>query len=356
MNDEQWLRDTLTSPDVAPPPDLAARAERAARGIRRRRVAATALAVAALVVVPVAVQRGTHAPDRTAGPPAPACHGKSYSDTYQSERARSAADAAWPYRGDARLRDRAVAAGTGLADVRPLFGAGLDGGGTVVMVAGRRGTDWRLRYAVTGPSTDSAEQALPALHAGTQLSVVVGPGPAASGPTTTLVVVAAPGTTGIIYRYCEAPDGTPLRHHDVAGDTAVLPLRSADEVPGVLAVRTGARVTERDQPGTGYVGAFATEQLDPIPVPAGYRRIGGTVNQRGQVTYRGDPVVDGRVLVRCWKPMQWEPNPHGDLMRSIRCDGLVQAVAERVSFGPGTVLDTSFSTDKVEVLVVVPDG
>lgn len=282
---------------------------------------------------------------------------KSYfGSSEEPERARSAADAAWPYRGEARLRDRAVAAGTGLADVRPLFGAGLDGGGTIVMVAGRRGTDWRLRYAVTGTTTDSAEKALPALRAGTQLSVVVGSGPAASGPTTTLVVVvvAAPGTTGIIYRYCDGPGGVPLRHHDVAGDTAVLPLRSADEVPGVLAVRNGAGVTERGTPGTGYVGAFATEQLDPIPVPAGYRQIGGTVNQRGQVLYRGDPVVDGRVLVRCWKPGQWEPNPT-ELIRSIRCDGLVQAVAEMISFGPGTLLETSFATDKVEVLVVVPD-
>lgn len=54
--EEQWLRATLTEPAVTPPADLADRAERTARGIRRRRVAATALAVAALVAVPLAVQ------------------------------------------------------------------------------------------------------------------------------------------------------------------------------------------------------------------------------------------------------------------------------------------------------------
>jgi hypothetical protein len=344
-----WLRDTIGPLDVTPPPDLADRAERTARRIVRRRVAAGVLAVVAVVVLPLAVQRGTRGPDRTAGPaPSGRCVSTAhFGPAEDPERARTAADAAWPYRGDGDMLSQVRAAGNGLTDVRPLFGTQVAGIGPVLMVAGRGDLGWRLRYVV---GTDSTEQALPALHAGTQLSLVLG-----SSTPYTLVVVAAPGTPGIVYRYCLGQDGSYLRQHEVAADTAVIPLRSEDEVPGALAFRASpASVTEYGQPGTGYRGGFTiTDRLDPIPVPAGHRPVGTVVEDRGQLTWQGYYVENARVLVRCRKPVQWESNPM-DLLRSIRCDGLVHVVADGVAMGPDQALGTRFADDQVEVLVVVP--
>lgn len=204
--DDQWLRATLTEPAVTPPADLADRAERIARGIRRRRVAATAVAVAALVAVPLAVQ-GTRTPDRTAGPvatPRPRvstgeCAGDNPVEPAPVA-ARTAADAAWPYRGDPRLEEGARAVGAGLADVRPLFGWERGAGVTVTVAAGRGADGWRLRYSGDDRRTTVHDLPLPVLGARTVLTLWL-----RGDWYTTVVVLAPPGATGIAQSYCRDP-------------------------------------------------------------------------------------------------------------------------------------------------------
>jgi hypothetical protein len=252
-DDGRWLRATL-DPDPVPPPDLAARAVHTARRIRRRRFAAGAVAALAVVAVPLAAVR-TGPGQQAAGPaptsPAlPTCAGSSRPPFVP---ARSATDVSWPYRGDAGLRTAAVRAGAGLTDVRPLFGARLDDGHTVVAAAGWSGSAWELRWRTDSGAGASAH--LPVLGPRTQLSIVLPAGLRSDGIVGTLVVLAPPGTTEIAFVSCPRLDGSG-RYTD-PGDTAVLPLK-----PGSLAGHGADPHPGRDRrtrsPGGSVVGAELT--------------------------------------------------------------------------------------------------
>jgi hypothetical protein len=352
-DDGRWLRAALTV-DPVPPPDLADWAERTARRMVRRRIAAGALAAAALAVVPFALTRGgpgqrAATPSPSASPsagPAP-CPGRS---SVPFVRARSAADVAWPYRGDADLLATAVAAGRGLTDVRPLFGAHLAGGRLIVAVAGREKSGWRLRWSEGNGG--GAGLSLPALGPDTELSLLLQPGPPVDGIAGTLIVLAAPGTTEIAFVSCPA-DGT--SRYSASGDTAMMPLKPRD-LEGTIEIRTptGVLALGSWDASSGGAGAYP---IRPLPVPVGYREVPGVIGSAETVDYRGSVTLeDARVLVRCRAPAGTVVRTAvGSPPAAARCDGQVHVAADGLTLRPGTRLLDLSPTAFVDVLVAVPD-
>ena len=336
--DEQWLRETLSPPEVVVPADLAHRAERTARRIRRRRVFGLALAAAVVVAVPLAV--------RDTGPdPTPAATGGGCPPPTAAPAPRPVGTTAptWPYRGDPALEGVARGSATGLTDVRPLLGAGLADGGVVTMAAGRNSTGWVLRYQVensgTGLGVNAATVPLPVLDGGTQLSLIVQAGrPAAPGSA--LVVLGPPDADRIGYTGC-TPDRRPVTL-TAAGSWLTRDVGGAVG-PGRLTVDAGGRPVYAG-PARIPLGLPlpSWDVADPIPVPAGYRV--------RQVT--DGPEVRQLVLVRCRGRSDTMATTVGDAEVPVRCDGLIQVAAETrgaVPVGTGPVDEYS-----AQVLVVVP--
>jgi hypothetical protein len=354
-------------PAPVPPPDLADRAMRTARGIVARRMAAGALAVAAVVVAPIAVldpggSGGTAAPavTRTATPtatptaspgsprPLPSCAGGD--STFEVP--HKPADVAWPYRGDPALRPAAVEAGRGLAKMLPLFAARLPDGSTIAAAGGVDGVTWELhwRWSTTGAVQ---EDFLPVLGPDAVLGAIVATGPPVAGVAATLVVLAAPGTTDIAYTSCRDDGG---RRYAAAGDTAVIPLRPRD-LTGIAEAGTPSGPLAAEQVSHWFVGPGAYP-VEPLPVPAGHREIPDVVRYDRAVEFRGAaPVRDARVFYRC---APWAAPVVARIdgtSTPLRCDNRTRIAADGLTLVPGRrVLDLSGARlSSVSVLVAVPE-
>lgn len=356
------LRSALATayPDVAPPPDLAARAERRAARIRRRRVGLAAAAVAGLVAVPVAVTGLRH--DR-ALPPAvsvPAGDPCRPPVTLPGQPVATSAEdaAAWGYRGDPALRDTAERVGhlhNDAPTVVPLYAGriGPEEWLFVVYAANVVG-EWHV-FAAWAPKGiqgdrvsiyDSVIGKLPRPGPDAAISLLVPTphGPEEDNRTNTLVVLAPPGSDGITYHGCRLAETFDVT---VPGDVLVRDVGALD-AQGVLEVRAGD--------GTpGYSGPAADlpaiqprpdvlmQAPDPIPVPAGMRMVAQGVAQGGSVYTTDGVIVPGSaegirnatVLVRCRadEPAEVRYPLTRDTSRSlgtVPCDGAVHRVAEGI--------------------------
>lgn len=364
MNPDE-LRSRLAAafPDEAPPPGLAARAERTAGRIRRGRVAAVAVTVALVITVPSAA--ALTGADRTLSPAAPSPSGSastpggpSASGTAGPSGAPSAtgtpgasatsttpadpgcanvpagpgqriattdADvAAWGYRGDPALEAKAVEIGHWHlpdAELVPLYAEEVEPDRWIAVLAegdakpgaGRQvwAISWLARrdLDIDAALDQAVRGRLPAPSADAALSFVVRWGRNPPLPvestygrtysTNMLVVLAPPGSAGTTFRGCREGRSFTVQG---SGDVLVRDVGTLD-APGRLSVRTST--------GDGYQGPVADLQepvgrpvvqlppVEPIPVPQGFRQVFRSVRQGDKLDPSSVSAERATVLIRC---------------------------------------------------------
>jgi hypothetical protein len=372
-DDERWLRDRMAAvAAVEPPADLAARAERTAGRIRRRRygLAAGVAAVAAAVPLVLGGAGGTDRSLPPARPADPACQPSEQVLPDQPD-AVSAADVTWPYRGDPALRPTLDRVMTGSIDslpgepalaTRPLYARRLaEPAGSAVFVfaaefASR--TQWMVLAAALpadprgdlplrfdGPVSSAR---LPRLGPEVQVSLLVPVEGAAGGPLPAtgwdrygnlLVALGAPGADQVEYRACYRDRFFSVRG---SGDVLVRPVGPVD-APGQLRVSAGSRLLAGGEVGEPLFGrpAVVLPAVEPVPVPAGTREVQRLRAQGGGPQgpqSLGATVPAATVIARCRGAAPLEVSVDYRPLGRVPCDEQVHVLAEKVSLLQGQPL------------------